>query len=69
VGGWRFARFLTVQDTIGARGLMAHAKDDSAKSFYEKWGFAADPAFPYHLYMLTKDIRATVAEAQSEPEH
>jgi hypothetical protein len=48
---------------------MAHAKDDSAKSFYEKWGFAADPAFPYHLYMLTKDIRATVAEAQSEPEH
>lgn len=55
-----FARFLTVQETIGARALFAHAKDDEAKAFYEKWGFISTEALPLHLYILTKDIRATL---------
>lgn len=55
-----FGRFMAVQETIGARALLAHAKDDKAKSFYEKWGFVASEDFPLHLYMLTKDIRATL---------
>lgn len=58
-----FRRFMAAQETIGARGLLAHAKDDSAKSFYEKWGFVAAEGFPYHLYILTKDIKATIAAA------
>lgn len=54
-----FGRFLTAQPSIAAWGLLAHAKDDSAKAFYERWGFSASDGFPYHLYLLTKDIRAT----------
>lgn len=56
-----FARFMTAQESIGARGLLAHAKDDQAKGFYEKWGFAAAEGMPYHLFVLTKDIKATLA--------
>ncbi|RYG27133.1 N-acetyltransferase [bacterium] len=56
-----FRRFMAAQETIGARGLLAHAKDDSAKTFYEKWGFEAAEGLPYHLYILTKDIKATIA--------
>ena len=55
-----FGRFLTAQESIGARALVAHAKDDSAKAFYEKWGFVATEALPFHLYILTKTIRTTL---------
>ncbi|CAN5613397.1 GNAT family N-acetyltransferase [soil metagenome] len=55
-----FERFLATQELIAARGLFAHAKDDSAKAFYEKWGFASAQGLPYHLFLLTKDIRATL---------
>lgn len=56
-----FARFLRVQESIGAHGLIAHAKDDAAKAFYEKWGFVADEGLPYHLYVLTKDVQTTLS--------
>lgn len=55
-----FARFLTVQETIGARALLAHAKDDGARAFYERWGFVSTADLPLHLYLLTKDVRATL---------
>jgi GNAT superfamily N-acetyltransferase len=55
-----FVRFLSVQETIGARALIAHAKDPSAKAFYEKWGFIATDDLPFHLYLLTKQIEATL---------
>ena len=55
-----FGRFLTVQETIGARALLAHAKDDDAKAFYEKWGFVSTDGLPLHLYILTKNIKATL---------
>jgi GNAT superfamily N-acetyltransferase len=55
-----FARFMTAQETIGARALLAHAKDESAKAFYERWGFASSEGLPLHLYLLTKDIKATL---------
>jgi GNAT superfamily N-acetyltransferase len=50
-------RFLTVQESIGARALFAHAKDDQAKAFYEKWGFTSNEDLPLHLYILAKDIK------------
>lgn len=55
-----FLRFMNVQQSIGARALLAHAKDESAKAFYEKWGFVATDALPFHLYILTKTIRAAL---------
>ena len=55
-----FGRFMTVQESIGARALFAHAKDDDAKAFYEKWGFVSTEDLPLHLYILTKNIKATL---------
>ena len=60
-----FARFMQAQESIGARALLAHAKDDSAKAFYEKWGFVAAEGLPYHLFILTKDIKRTLEELSS----
>jgi GNAT superfamily N-acetyltransferase len=43
-------------DTIGARALLVHAKDDSAKAFYEHFAFEPSPSDPYHLLLITKDL-------------
>ena len=42
--------------TIGARALLVHAKDDSAKAFYEHFTFEPSPSDPYHLLLITKDL-------------
>ena len=55
-----FLRFMTAQEVIGARALLAHAKDASAKAFYEKWGFVSTEGLPLHLYILTKNIKAVL---------
>jgi GNAT superfamily N-acetyltransferase len=36
-------------NTIGARALLVHAKDDNARAFYEHFNFEASPSDPYHL--------------------
>jgi GNAT superfamily N-acetyltransferase len=43
-------------DTIGARALLVHAKDDSAKAFYEHFTFEPSPSDPYHLLLIMKDL-------------
>jgi len=43
-------------DTIGARALLVHAKDEQAKGFYERFNFESSPSDPYHLLLLMKDI-------------
>jgi GNAT superfamily N-acetyltransferase len=48
-------------DTIGARALLVHAKDDSAKAFYEHFTFEASPSDPYHLLLIMKDLLQIVA--------
>jgi hypothetical protein len=53
---------MTAQEAIGARALLAHAKDASAKAFYEKWGFVSTEGLPLHLYILTKQIKATLGQ-------
>lgn len=42
----------------GIRALLVHAKDDEAKSWYERFDFECSPTDPYHLFLLMKDIRA-----------
>jgi GNAT superfamily N-acetyltransferase len=49
-------------DTIGARALLVHAKDDSARSFYEHFAFEASPSDPYHLLLIMKDILQFIAK-------
>ena len=41
----------------GIRALAAHAKDDTARAFYEHFGFMPSPTDPLHLFILTKDLR------------
>ncbi len=43
-------------DTIGARAVLVHAKDDQAKAFYEHFNFEASPSDPYHLLLIMKDL-------------
>ena len=48
-------------DTIGARALLVHAKDDAAKAFYEHFTFEASLSDPYHLLLIMKDLLRIVA--------
>lgn len=42
---------------IGARAVLVHAKDEGARSFYEKYGFESSPTNRLHLIILMKDVR------------
>lgn len=43
-------------DTIGARAVLVHAKDEDAKGFYEHFDFEPSPTDPFHLFLLMKDL-------------
>ena len=47
-------------DIVGVRALLVHAKDDQARSFYERYNFEPSPTDPYHLFLMVKDIRRHV---------
>ena len=51
-------RTLQAADIAGIRAFAVHAKDDQAKSFYERFDFVPSPADPCHLFRLIKDVRA-----------
>ncbi|MEN6625009.1 MAG: GNAT family N-acetyltransferase [Candidatus Sumerlaeia bacterium] len=51
-------RALQAADIIGCRAILVHAKDESAKAFYEKFGFMPSPIDSLHLYLLIKDIKS-----------
>lgn len=44
-------------DIGGLRAMLVHAKDDSARTFYEHFNFEPSPSDPYHLYLLIKDLK------------
>lgn len=48
-------------ETIGARALLVHAKDDEAKAFYEHFTLEASPSDPYQLFLIMKDLLAIVS--------
>ena len=53
-------RIIGAADIIGGRAILVHAKDKSAKSFYEHFGFEPSPIDQFHLYLLLKDIKKTL---------
>jgi GNAT superfamily N-acetyltransferase len=53
-------RTLQAADIAGIRALVVHAKDDEAKGFYQHFNFVPSPSDQLHLFMLLKDIRASV---------
>jgi GNAT superfamily N-acetyltransferase len=48
-------RTASAADTVGARALLVHAKDDEAKAFYQHFDFDPSPSDPYHLFLIMKD--------------
>lgn len=51
-------RTVQAADIAGIRALVVHAKDDDARSWYERFDFEPSPSDPFHLFLLLKDIRA-----------
>jgi len=58
----RDALLRTVQaaEIAGLRAVLVHAKDDSAKRFYEKFGFEPSPIDAYHLFLRLSDILSSL---------
>ena len=53
-------RTVRAADIGGLRAMLVHAKDDSARAFYEHFNFEPSPTDPYHLFMLLKDLKRAV---------
>jgi GNAT superfamily N-acetyltransferase len=49
-------------DTIGARAVLVHAKDDDAKGFYAHFDFEPSPSDPYHLLLIMKDVLKNIGK-------
>ena len=48
-------------DTVGARALLIHAESDAARAFYQHLAeFEPSPTDALHLFLLMKDLRATI---------
>ena len=54
-------RTLQAADIAGIRAFAVHAKDEEARSFYEKFDFISSPTGPMHLFVLLKDVRRIIA--------
>jgi hypothetical protein len=50
-------RTVQAADIAGIRAFVVHAKDETARGFYEHFNFAVSPTDPQHLFLLIKDIR------------
>jgi len=49
--------------TLAFVAVILDCLDDSAKTFYQRWGFAEIPGRPYRLYLSTKRLAAMMGEA------
>jgi predicted N-acetyltransferase YhbS len=53
-------RIVQAAEIVGCRAVMVHAKDDSAKAFYDRFGFEPSPSDPFRLFLLMKDVQASL---------
>jgi len=44
-------------EIAGIRCLLVHAKDETARRWYESWEFEPSPTDPWHLFLLLKDLK------------
>lgn len=49
---------------LGFEVVVVHAIDAEASTFYRRWGFQPFEERPLHLFLATKDLRASFAAAQ-----
>ena len=57
-------RAVRASEIAGLRAFLVHAKDASAKAFYEKFGFEPAPHNEFHLFLKIADIRASLADEE-----
>ena len=55
-------RAVRASEIAGLRACLVHAKDETAKAFYEKFGFQPSPHNEFHLFLKMSDIRASLAD-------
>ena len=55
-------RAVRASEIAGLRAFLVHAKDESAKAFYEKLGFHPSPHNEFHLFLKMSDIRVSLAD-------
>jgi predicted N-acetyltransferase YhbS len=53
-------RAAAAADLIGGRAVMVHARDEKAAAFYQRFGFEPSPTEPFRLFLLMKDIKASL---------
>lgn len=53
-------RTIQASEIAGLRAMLVHAKDNSAKRFYEKFGFKPSPIDAYHLFLKLSDILSSL---------
>jgi GNAT superfamily N-acetyltransferase len=53
-------RTMRAADIGGLRAVLVHAKDDAARAFYQHFNFEPSPTDPYHLFVLTKDLKRII---------
>lgn len=49
-------RTVQASDIAGIRCLLVHAKDNSARQWYELFDFEPSPVDPYQMFLLIKDF-------------
>jgi hypothetical protein len=53
-------RIAYAADIVGARAVLVHAIDESAKKFYLHFNFEPSPIHELQLMLLMKDLRKTL---------
>src|SRR5438046_1576002 len=53
-------RAVQAADIVGCRAVMVHAKGEGARAFYQRFGFAPSPGDPFRLFLLMKDVKASL---------
>jgi GNAT superfamily N-acetyltransferase len=54
-------RTLQAADIAGIRALVVHAKDETARTYYQHFGFADGFSDPLHLYILVKELKKLIS--------
>jgi predicted N-acetyltransferase YhbS len=53
-------------EIVGCRAVLVHAKDETAKAFYLRFGFVPSPTDPFRLFLLMKDVKAILGITNSK---
>src|SRR5262249_10423527 len=60
-------RAVQAADIVGCRAVLVHAKDEAARQFYKRVRFEPSPADEVHLYLLMRNIKASLKHPPGKP--